>query len=122
MTLVRALIPVALLAGCAAQAQRLEAPKVVSGLGLAPYSIHEECMTLARGERIGYRFTAQPPVAFNVHFHEENAVIMPIDVAAASDESGVFTADRDQAYCLMWEAGPQGTRLDYRVQPLERRP
>jgi hypothetical protein len=117
MTL-RALLPLALAAGCAIQPERLEAPKTVSGLELAPYALHEECVALAAGDRVGYRFNARNPVAFNVHFHEDNAVILPVDVKATVEESGEFTADRVQVYCLMWEAGAQGSVLEYRVQRL----
>ena len=111
---------VALLAtsGCAGEVQRLDAPRIVTGVELAAYAMHEECMTLETGERITYRFTAHPAVSFNIHYHEDNAVILPIDIDSTVEESGVFAADRPQGYCLMWEAGPQGSRLDYRVQPL----
>lgn len=105
-------------AGCAVEAERLDAPRVVSGVAIAPYGIHQECLALASGERIGYRFNAQQPVAFNVHFHEGNTVIMPVDVKATIEESGDFTADRKQTYCLTWEAGPLGSMLEYRVLPL----
>ena len=33
---------------------RLEAPKVVAGVEIAPYAIHEECVALVAGERIAY--------------------------------------------------------------------
>jgi hypothetical protein len=121
MTL-RALLPLALAAGCATQSERLDAPKVVSGLELAPYALHEECFALAAGDRVGYRFDAREPVAFNVHFHEGNTVILPVDVKATVEESGDFTADRGQFYCLTWEAGAQGSALEYRVQRLRHLP
>ena len=115
----RALLLVALY-GCSSEIQRLEATRVISGVELPGYAIHEECMALERDERIAYRFNAQPPVSFNIHYHEGNAVILPIDIASTTEESGVFLADSARGYCLMWEAGPQGSRLDYRVQPLRR--
>jgi hypothetical protein len=121
MTL-RALLPLALAAGCATQAERLEAPKTVSGLELAAYAVQEECFALAEGDRVGYRFNARNPVAFNVHFHEGNAVLLPVDVKATVAESGEFIADRVTVYCLMWEAGAQGSALEYRVQRLRTLP
>jgi len=121
MTTLGAILPIVLACGCATDGLRLSSPKTVSGVDLAAYAIHEECLRLLPGERIDYRFKAQPPVAFNIHFHESNAVIMPVDIASSVDEAGVFEADREQTYCLMWEAGAQGSRLDYRIQPLERR-
>ena len=121
MTL-RALLPLVLAAGCATPIERLEAPKTVSGFELAPYAVQEECFALAAGDRVGFRFNARDPVAFNVHFHEGNAVILQVDVKATVAESGEFAADRVQVYCLMWEAGAQGSALEYRVQRLRRPP
>jgi len=117
----RAFLPIVLVCGCATEILRLSSPRSVSAAEIGPYALHEECVMLSAGERIGYRFRAQPPVSFNIHFHEGNTVVMPIDIASSGDEAGVFAADREQIYCLTWEAGAQGSVLDYRVQPLERR-
>ena len=107
-------------AGCASAPARLLAPKAVSGVELAPYAILEECVVLEPGERIAYRFESRLPVAFNIHFHEDNAVIMPVSRDATTSESGDFAADRKEVYCLMWEAGAGGSVLDYRVSPWPR--
>jgi hypothetical protein len=110
------------LASCVTKPVRLDAAKVVSGIELAPYSVYEECIALQPGDRIGYRFNVQPQVAFNVHFQEANAVILPVSVIRTSEESGDFVADRAQAYCLSWEAGADPAVLSYRVEPLPIRP
>ncbi len=107
----------AALTACASAPGRLEAPKVVSGVQIAPFATVEECLSLEAGERIDFRFVAHPPVAFNVHFHEGNAVIMPLTRDGATSESGDFTADRKEVHCLAWEAGAEGSVLDYRVSP-----
>jgi hypothetical protein len=108
---------VAITAGCASAPGRLEAPKTVSGLRLTPFATAEECIALESGERIDYRFDARPQAAFNVHFQDGNAVIMPVTIDGATSESGDFTADRKQVYCLAWEAGAEGSVIDYRVSP-----
>jgi hypothetical protein len=105
---------------CATAPDRLEVPKVVVGLDLAPYTVYEECVLLQAGQRIGYLFRAAAPLAFNIHFHDGNAVIEPVSAASTRGESGEFSADRDQTYCLMWEAGPAGSVLEYRVEKLRR--
>jgi hypothetical protein len=105
---------------CATAPDRLDAPKVVAGLEIAPYAVHEECVLLRAGQRIGYLFRATVPLAFNVHFHDGNAVIEPVSNAGTLGESGEFSADRDQTYCLMWEAGAGGSVLEYRVERLRR--
>jgi hypothetical protein len=109
------------LASCVTEASRLDAAKVVTGVEIAPYAIYEECIALQPGERIGYRFNVEPHVAFNVHFNEANAIIMPVNVMRTGEEAGDFIADRAQTYCLMWEAGPAAAVLNYRVQPLPAR-
>ena len=108
---------VAVIAGCALTPARLDAPKSVAGLELTPFSIAEECLSLQAGERIDFRFDASVPVAFNVHFREGNAVILPFSRERTAREEGDFTADRAEVYCLSWEAGPAGTTVNYRVSP-----
>ena len=63
-----------------------------------------------------YRFTSSAPVAFNVHFHDSNAIVMPITRDQVTEDSDDFTADRKQTYCLMWEAGAEGALIDYRAR------
>ncbi len=105
---------------CATPPDRLEVPKVVVGLDLSPYAVYEECVLLQAGERIGYLFRASSALAFNIHFHDGNAVIEPVSAASTQGESGEFNADRDQTYCLMWEAGADPSVLEYRVERLRR--
>jgi hypothetical protein len=107
----------AMAAGCASAPGRLDAPKAVFGFELKPYATVEECLVLEAGERIAYRFDARLPVAFNLHFHDGNAVIMPVTRDGTTSESGDFTADRNEIYCFTWDAGAEGSILDYRVAP-----
>jgi hypothetical protein len=105
---------------CATAPDRLEVPKVVTGVDIPAYGVYEECVLLEAGQRIGYLFRAAAPVAFNIHFHDGKAVIEPVSAAGTQGESGEFSADRDQTYCLMWEAGAAGSLLEYRVERLRR--
>jgi hypothetical protein len=109
------------LAGCAGDPYRLDAPRSAAGVELAPYAIYEECVALEPGNRIDYYFTSVAPVAFNLQYHDANAVIMPIVRERVTQDSGDFTADRSQVYCLMWEAGPEASLLEYRIRPLPAR-
>lgn len=111
---------IAATSGCAAAPGRLDAPKAVFGRELAPYAMTEECIALEPGERIVFRFEARLPVAFNVHFHDGTAVVMPLTRDDAMSVSDDFTADRKQIYCLAWEAGAEGSVLDYRIAPWPR--
>jgi hypothetical protein len=107
----------AMIAGCASAPGRLDGPREVFSLELKPYAVIEDCIALEAGERVAYRFDARLPVAFNVHFHDGNAVVMPLTRDNTTSESGDFSADREQIYCLTWEAGAGGSILDYRVGP-----
>jgi hypothetical protein len=120
IALFRVALPL-LAAGCASAPDRLNAPKVATGVELAAFAIHEQCFALSPGARVAYRFTATQPVAFNVHFREGIATIVPVDVKATLEESDDFTADQERNYCLAWEAGPQGSVIDYRVQQVRPR-
>ena len=109
------------LCGCAADPYRLDKERGAAGVELAPFAMHEECIELRAGERIGFYFVSVAPVAFNLHYHDANAVIMPIVREHATQESGEFTADRRQIYCLTWEAGAQPSILEYRLRLLPER-
>ncbi len=97
-------------------------PLEVRGERLEPYGAREVCARLAEGDRLDYAFTTLAPVSFNIHYHEGNAVLMPVTRDGATSDSGVFRAAVPQDYCLMWEAGAEGTPLDFRVKLLPARP
>jgi len=103
-------------AACATDTAAPDEPKVVRGRPLAPYDIHEECLRLAVGDRVEYDFSAAAPVDFNIHYHEGNAVLAPVVREKVHADSGMFAPRLAQDYCLMWEAGPAGAVLDYRVR------
>lgn len=108
-------------AGCAMPPTPLSAPRVQSGIEMAPYAAHAECMALASGERVAYRFVARAPVAFSVQFREGNAVVIPVEIKSTLEEDGGFAAQDGGDYCLVWEAGAQGSLIEYRVQPVRPR-
>ena len=101
---------------------RFDAPRSGAGVEVAPYALHEECFTLNAGERVGFYFASTVPVGFNIHYHDANAVVMPLERNHTAQESGEFVADRKQVYCMMWEAGAEPALIDYRVRPLPKLP
>ena len=110
-----------LLCGCATDPYRFDAPRGAAGLELAPYAMHEDCVALERGDRFDFYFVSSAPVTFNIHYHDANAVIMPLTRERITQETGDFVADRKTIYCLMWEAGAEPSLLEYRLRPLPRR-
>ena len=103
------------LCACAVDPYRLDAPRSAAGVELAPYALHEECFRLDAGERIDFYFVSVAPVAFNVHYHDGNAIVMPVSRDSVSSDAGIFAPRITQGYCLMWEAGGSGAALDYRA-------
>jgi len=104
-----------LLSGCAAP-NLVDAPKIVQGHPVPSYQIHEECFALKARERVEYRFESTEPVDFNIHYHEGNAVVMPLVREQSREDAGIYSASIAQDYCLMWEAGAAGATIDYRIR------
>ena len=109
------------IAACAQAPHRLDAPRGAAGLELTPYAVYEDCVALEAGKGIDYYFSSVVPLAFNIHYHDANAVIMPIVRSGVEQDGGEFTADRAAVYCLMWEAGAEPSLLEYRIRPLPER-
>lgn len=105
------------LAGCAATpAIEPGKPLDVRAHPLPPYEVHEECASLRPGDKLHYRFESKAPLAFNIHYHEGKAVVMPVTRERATADEGTFVPLIAHVYCLMWEAGAEGTTIDYAVR------
>jgi hypothetical protein len=107
---------VAVVAGCASGPKWPDAPLAVSGHPLPPYQMHEECAVLAPGDRLEFAFEASEPVDFNVHYHDNQAVVLPVTRERTRAAAGVLPIVIGQDYCAMWEAGPAGALIDYRLR------
>ncbi len=97
-------------------------PLEVEARPLPPYESHEECVALAPGDRLQYRFESTAPLAFNIHYHEGKAVVMPVTRERVRADEGTFAPLVAQDYCLMWEAGAQGTTIAYTLRLTRGRP
>jgi hypothetical protein len=107
---------VAVAAGCASEPLTLAEPRAVSRMPLAPYEARDECVRLAQGDRLEYRFEASEPVAFEIRYREGFAVIAPVVRDVSRGDAGVFVAALPRDYCLVWEAGVAGALVDYRLR------
>jgi hypothetical protein len=112
----------AALAACAAETLKPNVPRQATGLDIAPYAAHEECVSMVPGDRLEYRFEARAPLAFNIHYHEGKSIVMPIARDETSAEAGIYAPALAQHYCLMWEAGRAGAVIDYRVRLVPGKP
>ncbi len=104
------------LTACAGAPLPIDAPKVMESYPLRAYALHEECLQLAPGDRLDYRFTSTAPVDFNIHYHEGRALIMPVVREKTREAAGVYPAPFNGEFCLQWEAGEAGASLDYRMR------
>jgi len=104
------------LCGCAAQYVTADAPKIVRAHPLPSFQIHEDCVRLAPGDRVEYRFESTEPVDFNIHYHDDKAVVMPVVREQSREDAGMYAAQIARDYCLMWEAGAAGATIDYRIR------
>jgi hypothetical protein len=111
-----------LLAACTTTPVDPDAAVVVNGLQLSPYGVHEECRALVPGDRLDYRFTSSAPVSFNIHYHDGNAVVIPITHDGVTADSGIFAPALPQDFCLTWQAQLTTVTLDYRVAVRRKRP
>ena len=104
------------LIGCATAPLTADAPRSVTGMSLPPYEIREDCVRLLPGDRLDYTFDATEPVAFEIRYREGVAALSPIVRGFVRGDSGVYLASLDREYCLVWEAGPAGALVDYRLR------
>jgi len=88
--------------------------KAVHGRNVGPYAEHQECMRLEAGDRLDYRFVSTEPVRFAIQYRGGGAVLEPIVREAAIEDAAIYPVSEAQVYCLVWEAGSAGARLDYR--------
>ena len=104
------------LGSCAGTLTVTDGSKVVSAYPLPSYQVHEECFKLSEGDRVDFAFESSEPVDFNIHYHEGQAVVMPISREKSRSDAGIYVARIAQDYCLMWEAGAAGALINYRIQ------
>lgn len=62
----------------------------------------EICEKLPRGAKVQWRFEAQSPVDFNVHFHEGKEVRFPAKHDQVTMAEGTLDATLAHDYCWMW--------------------
>ncbi len=69
---------------------------------IEPGKVHEVCMTLLEGQNVAYFFKSSETMNFNIHYHEGEKVIFPVEEYPTNMGSDVFSAPIEQGYCLMW--------------------
>lgn len=64
----------------------------------------ELCFALPKGRGVDYRFEADAPVDFNVHYHAGARVVTPVDARAVERLDGRYLSGLTRDVCLMWSA------------------
>jgi hypothetical protein len=90
-------------------------PRIAERVVVLPYQVHDQCFRLAPGERLDWRYESTQPLAFSIHYHENNAELATVVRDASTSDSGTFEALSAQNYCLSWESGPPGAIIGYRL-------
>ena len=105
----------ACLSSCTAPLIAPGEPRNVERLVIAPYDVHEQCMALAAGDRLDYRFQSSAPLDFDIRYRQNNAVLSPIVRQHSTSDSGSFEAQEPARYCVDWQAGADGAIIGYRL-------
>jgi len=64
--------------------------------------VHEVCMKLNAGQNLTYFFKCSKTMNFNIHYHEDEKVVFPVEEYPTNMGSDVFTAPIEHGYCMMW--------------------
>lgn len=62
----------------------------------------ELCGPIRHGQAVAWRFEAEAPLDFNIHYHEGRAVHYPERLAAVAAAQGRLQPALDQDFCWMW--------------------
>ncbi|MBL8520074.1 MAG: hypothetical protein JNK75_05315 [Betaproteobacteria bacterium] len=84
---------------------------------IAPKKFIEICGKLAKGEQVGWQFTATGPTNFNIHYHVGKDVLYPERRNAVDKGDGTLMVALDQDYCWMWSnKGDTEVNLEVRLR------
>lgn len=69
---------------------------------VAPGKFTEVCGKLTRADAVAWRFEANGPLNFNIHYHQGQDVHYPERRDALAQASGQLRVTLDQDHCWMW--------------------
>ena len=108
------LLVVALLLPLAAAAESTSSQSFSTTL--APGKAHEACSTMAKDDLRTYHWKSDTPVDFNIHYHEGDKVLMPVERKGMRGDGGTFKAKSAQEYCWMWTARDKPAKVSGAVE------
>ncbi len=71
-------------------------------LTVVPAKVVEVCGKLPASQKVQWKFEADAPLKFNVHYHMGKDVVYPSKLDAVTAAHGVLETKSEQSYCWMW--------------------
>jgi hypothetical protein len=98
-----AAIAAALLSSCAVTLERPIDRFESKTIEVAPNAWYESCVTLAKGDRLLFSYTADPSTTFSIRRHIGNTDVSYLVRDRAHEDSGIFFVAESAVYCLHWQ-------------------
>jgi hypothetical protein len=100
---------------------KLQAPS--GSVPLASFEFRERCFDLEPGQALAYRYSADRPIDFDIHYHDGLTTRFAAVAKARKAGQGNFTAKEARRYCLFWfNPVLDKAALTYRIAGPEPRP
>ena len=71
-------------------------------LTVVPGKVLEVCGKLPASQKVQWKFEADTPLKFNVHYHMGKDIVYPSKLEAVKVAHGVLETQTEQSYCWMW--------------------
>ncbi len=99
------------------KAQEVIKKKKMEDVGIAPSSLHEECLDMKPDQELFFSFEVSQAAHFNIHYHQGKEVSYPVNEKNVTRREGTFRPEIAQHYCLMW-SNPEKhpISLSYRIR------
>jgi hypothetical protein len=97
------LVAASLIVGaCATPIGRQALPFESPVIEVAPGAPYQRCVHLETGDRLFFKYSADPPMGFSIRRESGGAIVSFVLRDAAREESGIFAVPQSQDYCLHW--------------------
>ena len=71
-------------------------------LTVVPGKVVEVCGKLPAAQKVQWKFEADAPLKFNVHYHMGEDVVFPSKLESVTSAHGELETKSEQSYCWMW--------------------
>jgi hypothetical protein len=103
------------LVACVAAPVEPGRPRDVRAQRIPEYEVLVDCVAMAEGDVLRWRFRTDVPVDFAIEFQDGAARVQPVSREQVTADEGRFVALASNRYCLQWGTGGRGATLDYAI-------